>query len=49
MGGRALPVFDLGEYCLVGTGAVVNRSVPPHSVVAGVPARVIRELQAEEC
>lgn len=39
---------ELGEYCLVGAGAVVNRSVSPHNVVAGVPAKVIRELQTEE-
>ena len=39
---------ELGEYCLVGAGAVVNQDVPPNMVVAGVPARVIRELQAEE-
>ena len=29
----------LGEYCLVGAGAVVSRSVVPHAVVTGVPAR----------
>lgn len=33
--------ITLGEYCLVGAGAVVNRDVPPHAIVAGVPARRI--------
>ena len=31
---------DLGEYSFVAAGAVVTRSVPPHALVAGVPARV---------
>jgi serine acetyltransferase len=30
---------ELGAYCFVAAGAVVTRSVPPHALVAGVPAR----------
>ncbi len=31
--------IELGEHCLVGAGAVVTRSVAPHQVVLGNPAR----------
>jgi acetyltransferase-like isoleucine patch superfamily enzyme len=32
----------VGDNCVVGTYAVVNRDVPDNAVVAGVPARVLR-------
>ena len=31
----------LGEYCLIGAGAVVNRDVQPFALMVGVPARQI--------
>jgi len=39
-----LPGVTLGEGCVVGAHAVVTRSFGPGSVVAGVPARLIRTL-----
>ena len=32
---------ELGEYAFVAAGAVVTGDVPPHALVAGVPARVM--------
>jgi len=39
--------ITVGENSIVGAGAVVTKSVPPNTVVAGVPAKVIKELVLE--
>jgi len=42
-GAKILGDVVVGEGSVVGANAVVIRSVPPRSIVAGVPARVIKE------
>jgi len=37
-----LPGVEIGDNCVVGAGSVVTKSVPPRSLVAGNPARVLR-------
>lgn len=39
-----MPGVVIGDNCVVGAGSVVTKSVPSGSVVAGVPAKVIRSL-----
>ncbi|MHA1772099.1 MAG: acyltransferase [Candidatus Thorarchaeota archaeon] len=43
IGAHATIVCDtvLGEYCLIGSGAVVTKDVPAHGLVVGNPARLI--------
>jgi maltose O-acetyltransferase len=47
IGGSAvlLPGVTIGRNAVVGAGAVVTRDIPSNSVVAGNPARVIREVE----
>ena len=36
--------ITVGENSIVGAGAVVTKNVPPNTVVAGVPAKIIKKL-----
>lgn len=42
-----LPGVRIGEGAIVGAGAVVTKNVEPYTVVAGIPAKVIRNLDSE--
>lgn len=43
-GATVLQGVTIGRDAVVGAGAVVTRDVPPRTLVAGSPARVVREL-----
>jgi len=46
-GAIILPGVTIGEYSIVAAGSVVTKDVPPHTVVAGVPARVIKTVEEQ--
>ena len=50
VGGGAIlcPGVEIGEEAFVGAGAVVTKDVPPRVVVVGSPARVLRDVPADE-
>lgn len=37
-----LPGITVGDNCVIGAGSVVTKDVPPRSIVAGNPAKIIR-------
>lgn len=40
-----MPGITIGDGCVIGAGSVVTKDVPPNLLVAGIPARVIREIK----
>jgi galactoside O-acetyltransferase len=38
------PGVTIGDNSVIGAGSVVNKDIPPNTVAAGVPCRVIREI-----
>jgi acetyltransferase-like isoleucine patch superfamily enzyme len=47
-GATILCNITIGENAVVGSGSVVTRDVPPGTIVAGNPARVLRRIEDDE-
>src|SRR5512145_3045224 len=50
VGGGAIlcPGVEIGEEAFIGAGAVVTKDVPPRVIVVGNPARVLRDVPADQ-
>ncbi|MFZ2446374.1 MAG: NeuD/PglB/VioB family sugar acetyltransferase [Syntrophobacteraceae bacterium] len=42
MGASVVPNTKIGDYCVIGAGAIVTRDVPAHSVVFGAPSKIMK-------
>ena len=47
-GASILAGVTVGEYAIVGAGAIVTKDVPDYAVVVGSPARVVKTLDADK-
>lgn len=41
-GAKAFGKINISDDVVIGTNAVVTKDIPPHSMVAGVPAEIIK-------
>lgn len=50
IGARAtiLPGISIGNFCVVAAGSVVTKDVPDYTVVAGVPAKPVKQLNPQD-
>lgn len=48
IGVTILPGVTIGEGAIVASGSVVTKDVPPHTLVGGVPAKVLKEFELKD-
>jgi serine O-acetyltransferase len=48
-GAKILGGIQVGNHVTIGANAVVTSSLPDNVVVAGIPARIIRSLNSDDC
>ena len=44
MGTIVMPGVTIGEGAVIAAGSVVSRDIPPYTIAAGSPAKVVKEL-----
>ena len=47
-GASILPGVTIGEYAIVGAGAIVTKDVGDYEVAVGVPAKVVKKLDQKK-
>lgn len=47
-GAVVVPGVTIGDYAVIGAGSVVTKNIPPRVLAAGVPCRVLRELDGRD-
>lgn len=45
---KVLGDISIGDNCIIGTNAVVLESMPDNSIIAGMPARVVKKIENKE-
>ena len=43
-----LPDVVIGQGSIIGAGSIVTESIPPHSIAAGAPCRIIRSIDSDK-
>lgn len=46
VGCNVIPKVKIGEWSVVGAGAVVTKDLPPYSMAVGVPAKIVKKIEA---
>jgi len=39
---------NVGDYCIIGAGAIVTKNIPDYSIAVGTPARVVKDRRAQQ-
>lgn len=43
-----MPGVEIGDWCVIGAGSIVTKSIPAYSMAVGNPARVIKQYNFEK-
>jgi serine O-acetyltransferase len=48
VGAKVLGDITVGDNCIIGANAVLMTSIPANSIVAGIPARIVRQFDPDK-